>query len=66
MSSFAEMAQIAGNLGELLGAIAVFVTLAYLAVQVRQSNIATRAQINQARSTEPRSLKSKIRHEEGR
>ena len=50
MSSFAEMAQIAGNLGELLGAIAVFVTLAYLAVQVRQSNIATRAQINQARS----------------
>jgi hypothetical protein len=50
MSSFAEMAQIAGNLSELLGAIAVFVTLAHLAVQVRQSNIATRAQINQARS----------------
>ena len=33
-----------GAIAELLGAIAVFVTLAYLAVQVRQSNIVTREQ----------------------
>ncbi len=33
-----------GAVAELLGAIAVFVTLAYLAVQVRQSNIVTREQ----------------------
>ena len=33
-----------GAVAELLGAIAVFATLAYLAVQVRQSNIVTREQ----------------------
>lgn len=33
-----------GAISELLGAIAVFATLAYLAVQVRQSNIVTREQ----------------------
>ncbi len=33
-----------GAIAELLGAIAVFATLAYLAVQVRQSNILTREQ----------------------
>lgn len=33
-----------GAVAEMLGAIAVFATLAYLAVQVRQSNIVTREQ----------------------
>jgi type II secretory pathway component PulJ len=33
-----------GAIAELLGAIAVFATLAYLAVQIRQSNIVTREQ----------------------
>lgn len=33
-----------GAIAELLGAVAVFVTLAYLAVQVHQSNIVTREQ----------------------
>ena len=33
-----------GAISELLGAIAVFATLAYLAVQIRQSNIVTREQ----------------------
>jgi len=33
-----------GAIAELLGAIAVFATLAYLAIQVRQSNIVTREQ----------------------
>jgi hypothetical protein len=33
-----------GAIAELLGAIAVFATLAYLALQVRQSNIVTREQ----------------------
>jgi len=33
-----------GSIAELFGAIAVFATLAYLAVQVRQSNIVTREQ----------------------
>ena len=33
-----------GAIAEMLGAVAVFLTLAYLAVQVRQSNIVTREQ----------------------
>ena len=33
-----------GAIAELLGAIAVFATLAYLAVQIRQSNVVTREQ----------------------
>ena len=37
-----------GSLGELIGSIAVFVTVMYLAVQVRQSNITSRVQSNQA------------------
>lgn len=36
-------AQLLGNYGEFVGAIAVVVTLAYLAVQIRQSTGATRA-----------------------
>lgn len=35
--SLIEMAQLLGNLGEFVGAIAVVVTLAYLAVQIRQN-----------------------------
>ncbi len=49
--SFAEFAQIAGNLGEFFGAVAVFVTLAYLAVQVRQSNRLAITQTNYASAT---------------
>jgi len=37
-----------GNLGEFVGAIAVLVTLIYLALQIRQSSAATRAQIRQS------------------
>ena len=36
-------AQLLGNLGEFVGAIAVVVTLGYLAVQVRHSNVQSRA-----------------------
>lgn len=36
-------AQLLGNIGEFLGAIAVFVTLAYLTVQVRQNNTSLEA-----------------------
>jgi hypothetical protein len=39
-----------GAVGEILGALAVFITLAYLAVQVRQYTLATRAAINSAYS----------------
>ncbi len=38
-----DTAQLLGNVGEFLGAIAVLVTLAYLAVQVRHSKEATEA-----------------------
>ena len=38
-----EMAQLLGNFGEFVGALAVFATLAYLAVQVRQNVKAERA-----------------------
>ena len=37
-----------GSLGELIGSIAVLVTLIYLAVQVRQNNLSTRIQSNHA------------------
>lgn len=37
-----------GSLGELIGSIAVFLTLIYLALQVRQSNVASLVQSNQA------------------
>jgi len=36
-------AQILGNLGEFVGAVAVVVTLGYLTVQVRQSNVAAQS-----------------------
>jgi len=39
-----------GALSELIGAISVLVTLLYLALQIRQNNLSTRAQIHQARS----------------
>jgi len=38
-----SMTQLLGNLGELIGAIAVVITLGYLAVQVRQNTKASRA-----------------------
>ncbi len=37
-----EISQLLGNYGEFLGSIAVFATLAYLAVQVRQNTKAER------------------------
>jgi len=40
---FMSVAQLLGNLGEFVGAIAVVVTLGYLAVQVRHSREATEA-----------------------
>ena len=40
-------AQLLGNYGEFVGAIAVVVTLAYLAIQIRQNTIATRYQTTQ-------------------
>ena len=36
------------DLGEIIGAIAVLVTLMYLTIQIRQSSAATRAQTRQA------------------
>ena len=41
-------AQLLGNYGEFFGAVAVVITLGYLAVQVRQSNQATRTNSQQA------------------
>ena len=41
-------AQMLGNYGEFFGAVAVVITLGYLAVQVRQSNQATRTNSQQA------------------
>jgi uncharacterized protein YoxC len=39
----AEAAQLLGNIGELVAAIAVVVTLVYLAIEVRQHSQSTRA-----------------------
>ncbi len=44
----AETAALLGNYGEFLGAIAVLITLIYLSLQVRQSNVANRVASNQA------------------
>ena len=41
--SFTEITAVLGNLGEFIGAIAVVVTLFYLAIQVKQSKEATEA-----------------------
>ena len=43
-----ELAPLLGNLGEFLGAIAVFATLLYLTTQIRQANAASRVASNQA------------------
>jgi len=51
-------AQLLGNYGEFVGAIAVVVTLAYLVVQVRQNTQMIRANIRQARSDSSVSLYS--------
>ncbi len=42
-----DVSQIFGNFGEFFGAIAVVVTLAYLAVQIKQNTISTRSQSRQ-------------------
>ena len=56
--SLMETAQLLGNFGEFVGAIAVVVTLGYLAVQVRHSRAATETNI--------KSLRSAARFEVGR
>lgn len=53
-----SIAQLLGNIGEFVGAVAVVVTLAYLAVQVRYSREATEANT--------KSLRSVARFESGR
>ena len=40
------IAQLLGNYGEFVGSIAVFATLVYLSVQVRQSHKSTKADVN--------------------
>ncbi len=45
-----EFSQLLGNYGEFIGAIAIVITLVYLAIQVRQNTRMIRANIRQARS----------------
>ncbi len=45
-----EFSQLLGNYGEFVGAIAIVITLFYLAIQVRQNTRMMRASIRQARS----------------
>ncbi len=45
-----EFSQLLGNYGEFFGAIAIVITLVYLAIQVRQNTRMMRASIRQARS----------------
>ena len=45
-----EVSQLLGNYGEFVGAIAIVITLVYLAIQVRQNTRMMRASIRQARS----------------
>ena len=45
-----ELSQLLGNYGEFVGAIAIVVTLLYLAIQVRQNTRMMRASTRQARS----------------
>ena len=45
-----EFSQLLGNYGEFVGAIAILITLFYLATQVRQNTHMMRASIRQARS----------------
>ncbi len=45
-----ELSQLLGNYGEFVGAIAIVITLVYLAIQVRQNTHMMRASIRQARS----------------
>lgn len=53
-------AQLLGNYGEFVGAIAVVGTLAYLAVQVRQSRTATEANTRQLESASLREMASRM------
>jgi hypothetical protein len=45
-----ELSQLLGNYGEFVGAIAIVITLIYLAIQLRQNTRMMRASIRQARS----------------
>jgi hypothetical protein len=51
-----EVAQLLGNYGEFVGAIAVVITLAYLAVQVKHSKEATEASTRSAEAAQKLSL----------
>lgn len=54
-------AQLLGNYGEFVGAIAVVVTLAYLAIQIRQNNRQSRAEAHIAINSMASKLESEIR-----
>jgi hypothetical protein len=53
-------AQLLGNYGEFVGAIAVVVTLVYLAVQVRHSRAATEANTKQLESSSLREMAARM------
>jgi hypothetical protein len=55
-----ETTQLLGNLGEFVGAIAVVVTLVYLAVQVRHSRAATEANTKQLESAALREMAARM------
>ena len=53
-------AQLLGNYGEFVGAIAVVITLVYLAIQVRHSRAATEANTRQLESTTLREMAGRM------
>lgn len=55
-----ETTQLLGNIGEFVGAIAVVVTLAYLAVQVRHSRAATEANTKHLQSAALRDMTARM------
>ena len=55
-----DTAQLLGNFGEFVGAIAVVITLAYLAIQVRHSRTATEANTRQLESAALRDMTARM------
>jgi len=53
-------AQLLGNLGEFVGAIAVVITLAYLAIQIRRSRAATEANTKHLQSAALRDMTARM------
>jgi len=54
-----------GNVGEFVGAIAVVITLTYLAVQIRQNSSTTRAHIRQSLALDPEDWRCDTRGAQG-